>query len=134
MKIQVQVEADDDPGVIRDLYQWLRADPDIRRHVSMELAPSPLASETMGAAEIINMVLSQSFTALNLALAYASWKSARPTAPPVTIHVSGGSFTLNDTSEQALQRLVQALQSAEGEGGTTDTEPGPPGAGASGAE
>ncbi|MGW2063488.1 effector-associated constant component EACC1 [Streptomyces sp. NPDC001937] len=132
MRIQIEVGADDD--LVRDLYQWLREDPDVRRYVKLELTAASQPVGAMGAVEIINMVMGQGFTALNLALSYAAWKSARPTAPPVTVHVSGGSFTLNDASEETMRHLVQALQSAEAAGDTTQAEPGPHGAGASGAE
>lgn len=90
--MQIQIGAVDDDGVVVDLYRWLRQDPDVRHGATVELAPQHAPDGAMGTIEIINMVLGQGFTALNLALAYASWRTARPAAPPITINVSGGSI------------------------------------------
>lgn len=78
-----------------DFYAWLRQTPDVRDHADVSLRPveqddslRPAQqddAETMGAVEIIELVLSQGFAALNLALAYASWRTARPSAPAVTL-------------------------------------------------
>lgn len=110
--MHVQIAAADDDAVVADLYRWLREDPEVRQHSTIELVPWQVPAGAMGAAEVINMVLSQGFTALNLALAYASWRTARPAAPPITINLSSGSITVQDASEETVQRIVQALESA----------------------
>lgn len=69
MRVQIQAAGDDREAVM-DLYRWLRQDPDVGRHATVELAPPRQTGGFMGTVEIINMVLSQGFTAMNLALSY----------------------------------------------------------------
>ncbi|MGI5350471.1 effector-associated constant component EACC1 [Streptomyces sp. CA-250714] len=65
-----------------DFYAWLRQTSDVREHaaISLRLAQQDDV-ETMRAAEIIDLVLGHGFAALNLAVAYASWRATRPSAP-----------------------------------------------------
>lgn len=111
MHIRIETMADDDRGAVSDLHQWLRQDADVRRHAVVELVPPQQTDGTMGAVEIISMVLGQGFTALNLALSYASWRTARPAAPPITITVNGGSITVEDASQETIRRIVEVLGS-----------------------
>ncbi|OKJ90725.1 hypothetical protein AMK31_03140 [Streptomyces sp. TSRI0107] len=96
-----------------DLYRWLRRDPDVHRHAAVGLAPSAPGSGTMGAVDVIELVVGQGLTALNLALAYAAWRRTRHSAPPLTIHVNGGSLTVHDASEETVRRIVAELSSLE---------------------
>jgi hypothetical protein len=109
MHIRIETMTGDDHEAVSDLYRWLRQDADVRRHAVVELVPQQQPGGTMGAVEIINMVLGQGFTALNLALSYASWRTARPAAPPITITVTGGSITVEDASQETIRRIVEAL-------------------------
>ncbi|MEV1070090.1 hypothetical protein [Streptomyces sp. NPDC050263] len=112
MRIRIETTAEDDHGTVPDLYRWLRQDSDVRRHSVLELVPREQSVTTMGTVEIIDMVLGQGLTALNLALSYAAWRTARPAAPPITISVGGGSITVHDASEDTIRRIVEALASA----------------------
>ncbi|MER6206584.1 effector-associated constant component EACC1 [Streptomyces sp. NPDC001642] len=112
MHIVIESVAQDDRGTISDLYRWLGQDPEVRRYVTATLDSRPESPTAMGAVEVINLVLGQGFTALNLALAYASWRNARPAAPPITITVGIESITVQDASEETVRCLAEALQSA----------------------
>ncbi|MGW2960784.1 effector-associated constant component EACC1 [Streptomyces sp. NPDC001220] len=124
MHIRVATTAEDGHDTVSDLYRWLREDPDVRRHATVELMPSGRPGGAMGAVEIIDLVLSQGFSALNLAMSYAAWRTARPAAPPITITVTATDrpLTVDDASEETIRRIVQALQSTAGS--DRDEEPG----------
>ena len=110
--MHVQLSAATDDGVLTtlDLYRWLRQDPAVRRHTDVTLGSPRADGRTMGAVEVVNLVLGQSFSALNLALAYANWRNARPTAAPVTITVEGRSVTVTGADEETVARIVELLR------------------------
>ena len=124
--------ADGDEGVpgTLDLYRWLQQDPDVQRHAALSLGPARTDdTTTMGTVEIITTVVGQTFTALNLALSYATWRAARRTAPSVTITVDGRSATVQGDSDEAVRLIVDLLdrRSATPEGtGDTDGQGQPP--------
>lgn len=108
--VRIRVGQGEEGLTTLDLYRWLRADRDIREHADMSLGPSHPDNETMGAVEVINLVLGHGFAALNLALAYASWRGQRPSAPSVTIITNNGSITVQGHSEETVRRIVAALE------------------------
>ncbi|MGI5352006.1 effector-associated constant component EACC1 [Streptomyces sp. CA-250714] len=108
VKVEISVLGDD-TTVTADLYQWLRDDPGIRRHAELELVSTPGDGTAMGALEVISLVLDQGFAAANLGFAYAAWRAARPTAPPLTVTVEGRQLTVSGGSEEEVARLVRAL-------------------------
>ncbi|WP_371578540.1 hypothetical protein [Streptomyces sp. NBC_01314] len=126
MRIEIGVPADQSGAVLLDLHRWLRQDDDVRRHAQVRLAPPAHPSGTMDAVEVIDLVLGQTFAALNLALAYATWRAARPAAPAVTVSSAGVSVTVRDGSEESIRRIVEMLDSLPRGG---PGEPGAPGAG-----
>ncbi|GGN37017.1 effector-associated constant component EACC1 [Streptomyces fuscichromogenes] len=132
MRIRVATTAEDGQETVSDLYRWLRQDPDVRRHATVELMPSGRPGGAMGAVEIIDMVVSQGFSALNLAMSYAAWRTARPAAPPITITVTAVDrpLTVDDASEETIRRIVQALQPTPGR--DRHEEPGAAGDGTEG--
>ena len=109
MLVCIDVVVDDDEP-LRDLFRWLREDPDVANYAAIALAPSVPADGTMGAVEIINLVVGQGFTALNLALSYASWRAARPEAPTVVIRVGDASLAVADESAESLRDIVTLLE------------------------
>jgi hypothetical protein len=113
VKVRIAVAESGQEAALIDLYRWLRRDPDVHRHAAVGLAPSAPGSGTMGAVEVIELIVGQGLTALNLALAYAAWRRTRHSAPPVTIHVNGGSLTVQDASEETIRRIVAELSSLE---------------------
>ncbi|MEU9385867.1 hypothetical protein AB0D38_35095 [Streptomyces sp. NPDC048279] len=123
--------ADGGQDAVRDLYRWLREDPDARRAATPALVPAPDAptpppGTAMGAVEIIELVLGQGFSALNLALAYAAWRGQRPAAPLIVIQLGDGrSVTVQDGSAETVRRIVAALE----EPAARPRDPDPDGAG-----
>ncbi|MFF4606450.1 hypothetical protein ACFY12_27430 [Streptomyces sp. NPDC001339] len=109
-----------------DFCAWLRQTPEVREYADISLRPAQQDdAETMGAVEIIDLVLGHGFAALNLALAYASWRGARPSAPAVTLTTSRGSVTVHGGSDEEIGRIVAALHGnapdAPGADGPADT-------------
>ncbi|MFI6288342.1 hypothetical protein ACIBCM_26950 [Streptomyces sp. NPDC051018] len=109
MLISVEVADDPDGRTTADLYRWLRSDSNLRRTADVALQTRGVPG-AMGALEVINIVLTQGIAALNLAVAYAAWRVARPTTPAVTIEFPGGSITVRDGGEETVRRLVEALR------------------------
>ncbi|MFC8567947.1 hypothetical protein ACFUIW_19515 [Streptomyces sp. NPDC057245] len=125
MLVQLRAEPDDDVRTALDLYAWLRGDPDVRAHAEVGIGPSEPGGETMGAAEVVNLVVGQTFAALNLALAYASWRQARPAAPAVTLTVDGRSLTVEGASQETLRQIVELLGEPRTDGTQTPPVDGP---------
>ncbi|MFJ9847897.1 hypothetical protein [Streptomyces sp. NPDC101150] len=116
LRVEIGVAADDADLAILDLYRWLRQDPDVRDHAELNLGPPRAGDGTMGAVEVIDLVLGQGFAAVNLALACAAWRAARPAAPAITLTANGTSITVRGNCDDAtLQRIVAALHSASAE-------------------
>ncbi|MFE0175752.1 hypothetical protein ACFWZ2_25875 [Streptomyces sp. NPDC059002] len=119
--------ADGEERTTLDLYAWLRHTADVREHADISLRPAQQDdAETMGAADVIDMVLNHGFAALNLALAYAAWRTARPAAPSVTLTTGRGSVTVHGASDEDIRRIVTALHDTVP---APDDPGGPPGAG-----
>ncbi|MEV6671398.1 hypothetical protein [Streptomyces sp. NPDC051162] len=112
MRIRINATTDDERRAVADLYEWLRQDPEVRRGATVERVRPWRSGGAMGTVEIINVIVSQGFTALNLALSYASWRTARPAAPPIVINVAGRSIVAQDSSDETVRRLVEALEQA----------------------
>ncbi|MDC0771720.1 effector-associated constant component EACC1 [Streptomyces sp. HD] len=111
MRIQIAVQ-EEDHDTLTDLYRWLRQDPDLRQHAKIELNPA-VAAGAMGTVDVIDLILSQGFSALNLALSYSAWRHARRAPAPVTLIVTGEPLTLADGSEETVQRIAEALRAAQ---------------------
>ncbi|WP_280446590.1 effector-associated constant component EACC1 [Nocardia brasiliensis] len=114
-----------DPGVTFDLYQWLRDDPGVRAHAEVGLARRPGADTAMGALDVISLVLSQGIAGANLAIAYAAWRSARPTAPPLTVEVDGRQIIVRGGSEADIAELMRSLTAANEDDSTEATRVDP---------
>ncbi|MBA6435743.1 MULTISPECIES: effector-associated constant component EACC1 [Streptomyces] len=134
MQVGITVESMGKEEVLLDLYRWLREDQDILRQDHVSLGSAVPSAGTMGAVEIINLVVGHGLTALNVALAYAAWRGARPTAPAVTVTFPGGSLTLHDASQETIQRVVEQLTAAASRTTTSgpETDPRPAGEGQDG--
>jgi hypothetical protein len=111
--VRLEVSSED-PAPILELHHWLRLDPDARRFADPKLVAPDTPEGAMGAVDVINLVLSQGFSAANLALAYASWRNVRPAAPSVTIIRDGGSIVVTDASVDTVRQIVEYLSAGDG--------------------
>ncbi|MFE6285666.1 hypothetical protein [Streptomyces sp. NPDC057877] len=128
MRIEIQVGRGGGPATA-DLYRWLRRDPRVRRHAEVSLGRSRAggadrgASTTMAAYDVVELVVGQGIAALNLALSYAAWRAARPSAPSgsrdpsapsVTFTANGRSITVRGRCDEATTRLITELLQDDG--------------------
>ncbi|MEU2339693.1 hypothetical protein ABZ770_40160 [Streptomyces sp. NPDC006654] len=95
--------------IISELHDWLVGDAELRRSTQIHRVTRESAG-TMGALDVIEVVLGQGIAAANLALAYASWRSTRPAPPRVSVTLPGGTLTVTDDSPEALERILAALR------------------------
>ncbi|MER6328448.1 hypothetical protein ABT298_03785 [Streptomyces sp. NPDC001034] len=125
MQVSIKVVSTGQEETLRDLYRWFREDQEILRPDRISLASAQPSAGTMGAVDIINLVVGQGLTALNVALAYAAWRGARPTAPALTVTFPGGTLTLHDASQDTIQRLVEQLTAAASQTAASAAEADP---------
>jgi hypothetical protein len=114
MPIQIRMHGERAEEELRSLHAWLQDEPDVRRHARISLiAHEPKAGEMGPAFEVVQLIVNSGFQALSLAIAYAAWRSSRPTAPKVTIERGGTRLTLTEADEATVARIVQALERGE---------------------
>jgi hypothetical protein len=96
---------------LASLCDWLKNEPDIRRHAHLSLVPGKPGPADMGfALEVVQLVVDSGFQALSLALAYATWRSTRPNRSTVTFERDGTKVTLEGTEENVVEIIVRALE------------------------
>ncbi|MFI0512326.1 hypothetical protein ACH3Y9_00035 [Streptomyces sp. WSLK1-5] len=115
-------EHEDGQLLVDELHDWFVGDTELHRAAEIRRVPVD-STGTMGALDVIEVVVGQGVAVLNLAVAYASWRSTRPTPPAVTVILPGGR-TVTDDGQEALERILAALrEEADGQTGarTDDT-------------
>ncbi len=100
---------DDAHLIVNELHDWLMGDAELR-HVASVSRIRQHAPGTMGALDVIEIVVDQGIAALNLAVAYATWRSTRRTPPGLVVTLPGGTLTVTDDSPEALERILAALR------------------------
>ena len=93
---------------LTSLYRWFREDLAADGTTKVELASNTEPGH-MGAADVLCMVLSQLTAIGSLAVAYASWRDARSSAPPVRIRLGEATLELTDASAEQLAAALHAL-------------------------
>ncbi|MFE7182610.1 effector-associated constant component EACC1 [Streptomyces erythrochromogenes] len=112
---------------VGELYDWLRRDGELRRVATVSRVTGH-APGTMGALDVIDVVVGQGIAAVNLGVAYATWRAARRTAPGLVVTLPGGTVTVTviDDGPEALERILAALREASaGPGPDSASAPGP---------
>ncbi|MCX5330093.1 hypothetical protein [Streptomyces sp. NBC_00140] len=111
MRVVIAAPEHEDGQLLADeLHDWLVGDTELHRTAEIR-RPSVPRPGTMGPAAVIEIVVSQGIAALNLAIAYASWRSTRPSPPGLTVTLPGGAtLTVRDDSPEALERILAALR------------------------
>ncbi|WP_437038812.1 effector-associated constant component EACC1 [Streptomyces sp. enrichment culture] len=120
--MHIQVLAEGDEQALTDLRAWLRRGPSTAGlRVETVIGDGP----TMGVLEALDVVLSNATAIANFAVAYATWRTTRPTAG-----TSGGARTMvhgdstidiSGLSAEELAELLRRLNSDSGDGVDTDT-------------
>lgn len=109
MSLEISI-ADDDGRVLTSLRRWLNQDPDVLRACEVTVPPNPgRPGDQGGAIDVINVVMTQGIGLANFALAYATWRRARPDAPVVKLERGGVTLTVTDGSPETVQRIIDAF-------------------------
>ncbi|MEU4269978.1 hypothetical protein [Streptomyces sp. NPDC026092] len=109
MELTVGVADPDETAALRDFYRWLRNEEEPPGEARLGAVPVPGAMS--GGLDVIDLVLTHSTGLASLALAFAGWRRARRSraAFTVTRASDGLSVTVEDGSEEAVRKLLQAL-------------------------
>ena len=96
---------------LRSLVSWLQDEPAVCQYCRISLAPGTHARpEEMGAVfEAVQLAVDSGFQILNLALAYASWRSTRPLRPEVTIERDGTKVSIDGADTDVVTKIISAL-------------------------
>ncbi|MEU5976857.1 hypothetical protein [Streptomyces sp. NPDC047315] len=109
MLLTIEVSDPEEGPALRDLFRWLRDDEDLPGEVSLAAVPVPGAMS--GGLDVVNVVLTHSLGAANLALAYVGWRAARRSRAVLTFTrpSDGLTVTVDGGSDEAVRRLVDVL-------------------------
>jgi hypothetical protein len=109
--IQIRVGGSEADTALSSLFAWLRDEADLRQTAQISLlAAEPEPAEMGPAFDVIQLVVDSGFQAMNLALAYASWRATRPSKPSVTIEYNGVTITLDGSETDAVETIVGLLK------------------------
>ncbi|MEV7611844.1 hypothetical protein [Streptomyces sp. NPDC089799] len=109
MELTVGVADPEETAALRDFFRWLRNEDEPPGEIALSSAPVP--GSMSGGLDVINVVLTHAVGLANLALVYAGWRRARRSRAVLTFtRASDGlSVTVEDGSEESVQRLLRAL-------------------------
>lgn len=111
MSSVIRVRTDNGEAELRSFAQWLRDEPDVRRHAVISLEAAEVGEGEMGGAlDVVKLVIDTNFQILNFGLAYIAWRATRPKAPAVTIERDGVKVTLDDADPEVVARLLRELE------------------------
>lgn len=115
--MHIQVLAEGDERALTDLRSWLGRDPGTAGlHVETVTGDGP----TMGVLEAIDVILGNATSIANFAVAYATWRTTRPTGT-----TGGGARTLAhgqstvDIGHLSAEELAELLRRLNGDGDGT---------------
>ncbi|MEV7748474.1 effector-associated constant component EACC1 [Streptomyces griseorubiginosus] len=98
-------------GELRSLQGWLRADPEMRRSVTVDVHCGVPAPGEMGTAlDVLELVTGNGWSAASFVLALVAWRQSRPQRPRVEIRRGGTVVVLTDCSEEEIERAVRSLE------------------------
>jgi Xaa-Pro aminopeptidase len=98
---------------LRRLAQWLREKDEIRTTAKIAVVPVQPAPGTMGATEVIELVVNIGFSSANLALAIAAWRRSRAQAPVVRIEVGERTVVIDVTDPAEVTRAIKSATADE---------------------
>ncbi|MEE6260121.1 effector-associated constant component EACC1 [Plantactinospora sonchi] len=98
---------------LRRLAHWLREKDEIRTTAKIAVVPVQPAPGTMGATEVIELVVNIGFSSANLALAIAAWRRSRAQAPVVRIEVGERSVVIDVTDPAEVTRAIESATADE---------------------
>lgn len=106
MRVSAAVADPQSLPALQSLHDWLRRSPDLE--VSAVASPAH-----QGAAEIVNIVLSNTIALGSFLVSLRAWLATRPAKPPITFEVDGVKVTVPDDSPESLAALEKALRALD---------------------
>jgi hypothetical protein len=122
--VEISIRASADDGSLESLLRWLGNDPELRA-VAVLSPGYRTAPESMGGVlEAINILVGNATALMNLALAYASWRSQHATAAPIVVVLDGRQVTLSgeDGDEDAVRQITALAEQSRRQQGRTHAE------------
>lgn len=105
----------DDATDLASFYTWLTEDSDIRRSVELKPIESTPQEGAMGPIlDLIQFVVSSSFSATSLAFAFANWKLARDSKATLTIRDGDREVTIPGAEAADLETIKKFFDEREG--------------------
>jgi hypothetical protein len=105
MNVTAGVPDQQDLPALQSLHEWLRRSPGLV--VSAQSGPAH-----QGAAEIVNIVLSNTIALGSFLVSLRAWLGTRPAKPPITFEIGDVKVTLPDDSPESVAVLEKALRAA----------------------
>lgn len=119
--MRVDLRMEHGAGELRSLHAWLRSDAVTRRSATLELQEGSLQPGHMGsAAEVIQLVTENGWSAASFVMAVVAWKRTRPQTPQITISRDDTTVSLTNCSDEEVERVIRIL--SEGQSGEGQSE------------
>lgn len=127
MRVAISAATINDHLTVAQLGDWLRGNGRLRRTASVRLVPQQ-AGDHMGAADLIEVFLSDGSALLGLISAYANWRQTGARAGSgVTFTCEDVSVTVHDGDPETVEQLLRVLR--EGRDRSSGSSGEAPGAG-----
>ncbi|WP_146074780.1 effector-associated constant component EACC1 [Micromonospora chalcea] len=125
MRAAISLTGPESAWEANSLASWLRDDPQLRRYGHAELAPPAVGS--MGAGEVVTVVLTQLAGVVSLVTAYLQWRqAAHRQVSGARLRVGKAEIELDEIRSlkdyrEPIEQFLQRLKELESEGpGLTD--------------
>lgn len=112
--MRLSILADGNEDELLDLYRWLNEDAEVRRDAEVNLRASETISGRMGVFDVIDVVLTHATAGASLAVAYATFRRARPKSQPFILEADGTRVTITGGDPETIERITQALAADPG--------------------
>jgi len=106
----LSIAADDDPLATASLYTWLRKSPLEGVQGEPLLVRRSGETTTMGAADVVNIVVSNAIGLGSLLVAFGSWRQSKRRAPAVTFRLGDVEVRLDDDDPETMKTVLRVLK------------------------
>jgi uncharacterized membrane protein YfcA len=113
MLVEISMVGNGPADALSSLEAWLRRDRELRREVVIQAAPGAPRG-TMGAAEVIGMVLTHAEAIGGVLLAFAAWRTSRREKPEgIQVKSRDRIVVITQGTPAEIDRIVKELLSDE---------------------
>ncbi|GGV73120.1 effector-associated constant component EACC1 [Streptomyces massasporeus] len=118
--MRIRVLAEGDEQALTDLRSWLSRDPEA---AGLPVEPMTGDGPTMGVLEALDVVLGNATNIASFAVAYATWRTTRPTGPTSgarTMVHGNSTVDIGHLSPEELADLLRRLDGDSSDSGTSE--------------